>query len=332
MHYWILEESVSTAFDQVRKLSSKALIEPFFDGKDYRVHVVHDSVHGLIERQPAYVKGDGKHTVQELIEIKNHQRATATDDRQYLHTIALNQETERVLAQQHFKLADIPEVNQWVRLSAICNVATGGEPVQLQIGDMHADNAQLCIDAAKLLRLDIAGVDLLIPDIGKSWLESGAHICEINHKPQMFTSFFPALFDAFFGNENGRIPIILIIEKNVQLPASQNIVARLSQSFDNVCWVAYEKREVGGRSKGASERTLESARHALLDTSVDALVVSLNESLWLNHGWPFNYCDELVVVADNTEIEGKIKNSSMYKEVLRSVKPRHINTVTKLGI
>ena len=57
----------------------------------------------------------------------------------------------------------------------------------------------------------MAGVDLLIPDIGHSWFESGAHICEVNAQPQMFTTMHKPMLVDMLGDAGGRIPVAMVI-------------------------------------------------------------------------------------------------------------------------
>lgn len=318
------DAEIINAFNAAQKLSKQVLVERFFEGKDYRVHVVNNVVHGVVERQPASVVGDGKSTIDQLIKIVNRERKHATDDRQYLHAIQANEETQRVCALQRYVLSDIPPVGEFVRLSAICNVTTGGQPQEHSPDVMHADNKQLCIDAARQLRLDIAGVDLLIPDISVSWRESGAHICEINHKPQMFTSFFPALLESFFTGHGGKIPISLVLESGPDMPVSSALVTRLQGTHSSVCWVRNASQQGTNTTSPQRESVLHRAKQALLNVGTDALVVTLSGDLNINSGWPFNYCDELVLVPTEERSIERIEASGLYQEIIRTLKPERV--------
>ena len=321
------DAEIIRAYDEAQKLSKVVLVEAFFEGKDYRVHVVNGKVHGVIERQPAAVIGDGKSSVAQLIAKVNRERELATDDRQYLHPIKADDETQRVCALQEYSLADVPPADTSVRLSAICNVATGGQPKELDLSAMHADNEKLCIDVAQLLRLDIAGVDLLIPDIGISWQESGAHICEVNHKPQMFTSFFPALLDSFFAQGNGKIPIYLVLEAGKERQVSYEQVNKLEALHDNVCWVTDDFSKVGASLIQERVPLMQAAKSALMRPDTEALLVTLSTSVAIQSGWPFGYCSCLIVVVAEEKDVASIKSTALYQEIVGTLKPEVIDVV-----
>jgi cyanophycin synthetase len=94
-------------------------------------------------------------------------------------------------------------------------VASGGHTRGVTV-EFHPDNARLCEQVAKLLRLDIVGIDLLIPDHLRSWCEGGAAICEVNAQPQMgltYPEIYENLFNAFLDGQ-GRIPVGLVLTDN----------------------------------------------------------------------------------------------------------------------
>jgi len=322
------ESEIISAFEEAQKLSRMVIIEPFFEGKDYRVHVVNGKVHGIVERQPASVVADGTSSIAQLIVSINNERAQATDDRQYLHEIKLNAETERVCALQGYQLKDIPPANSEIRLSAICNVATGGQPIERDISVMHADNEALCIDVAQLLRLDIAGVDLMISDIGISWRESGAHICEVNHKPQMFTSFFPEFLESYFPASNGRIPIYLVMERDDESPVSKIMVKELEESYENVCWLTDSVVRTHTYQGVNNVPLMQTAKSALMNTKTDAMVLTLSPSVSIETGWSFSHCDRLILVPHGKQTVQMMKETKLYQEIVSTLKPAKIDVMT----
>ena len=65
------KEELTKALDFAFSKDNTVLIEEFIKGKEFRFLVIGDKVSGILHRVPANVKGDGKHTIEELIEIKN---------------------------------------------------------------------------------------------------------------------------------------------------------------------------------------------------------------------------------------------------------------------
>lgn len=316
------EADVVSAFRAAQKFSQSVLVEKHFVGNDYRIQVVLGEVQGIIHRDPAHIIADGIHTVTELIESENESRRNAIDDRRYLHAITINQEAERLLARQSLTISSTPQRGQKVQLRAAASIATGGEPLQIDRDRIHPENAQLCIDICRLFHLDIAGVDLLIPNIEESWRHSGAHICEVNHKPQMFTTLFAPMFDRFFDETAGRIPLWIVMEPPGNYELSLQAVQELSGECDSVCWVTKENRQVGGKDLSGGQSILETAQQALLDSSVGGLIVTIDESVDLSSGWPFSYCDRFIEADDNLwQSEGKSERDRLKREILRTLKP-----------
>ena len=319
------EAEVVAAFRAAQKFSQSVLVEKHFVGNDYRIHVVLGEVQGIIHRDPAHIIADGIHTVAELVESENENRRNATDDRKYLHAITINQEAERLLARQSLAISSTPQRGQKVQLRAAASIATGGEPLQIDRDRIHPDNAQLCIDICRLFHLDIAGVDLLIPNIEESWRHSGAHICEVNHKPQMFTTLFAPMFDKFFDETAGRIPLWIVMEPPGTYEISLQAMQQLSGVCDSVCWVTKEKRQVNGKDLSGGQSILETAQQALLDRSVGGVIVTIDEPLDLSSGWPFSYCDRFIEADDNQwQSDGKLERDRLRREIHRTLKPNEV--------
>jgi cyanophycin synthetase len=322
-------DEVINAFTAAKKFDKRVLVEKHFVGKDFRIHIVNGQIHGIIQRDPAQVIADGQHTVGELIAAENKSRLEATDDRRYLHPITINHEAERLLTKQGLSSSSKPPRGSVVQLRAAANVASGGVPQQLPTTVIHPDNAKLCIDVCRLLRLDIAGVDLIVPNISESWVNTGAHICEINHKPQMFSTFFGQLFDTLFGNHHGRIPLWIIMEPHGDFPISRKVMDLLSSKYKMVCWATKNKRHLHGADVPGSSCVLQTAQHAILDTSVEALIVTVDESTNLSNGWPFTYCDRFLEADESCWPDsGRAQRDKLRNDIELTLQPRRKEIVT----
>jgi cyanophycin synthetase len=291
------ESAVRAAFEEALKLSKRVLIEKHVPGRDYRLQVVDGEVHGVLERVPGGVVGNGVDTVKALLERQNHERRTALDDRRYLYAMDLDDEARKLLARQGLDADSVPAAGQAVRLRSASNVASGGVPVELPLDRVHRDNLQLAVRAARVLRLDVAGIDLLAPDIGCSWLETGANICEVNAMPQMFTTMHKPMLRSLFKGGSGRIPVVIVIEAarpglqvagliHLQL-LQRGLVAGLARGSE----MSVGEDTVAGGLAGS----LVAARMLVLDPAVQALVVALNSDQVVNGGWPVDQCDVLVL-------------------------------------
>ncbi|MFC3097478.1 ATP-binding protein [Alteraurantiacibacter palmitatis] len=206
-------EEVERAFAVAGALSKNVLVEKHIEGRDYRLTVLHDRVIWAVERVPGGVTGDGTSTVEQLIAAANADPRRGAGPHSALKKLLIDEEAATLLARQGLEAASVPEQGRFVRLRRNSNVATGGMPVAV-FDKVHPDNAALAVRAARTLRLDIAGVDLLIPDIARSWREGGAAICEVNAQPQLggttSAAVYPAVLRELMGGGDGRVPVVIL--------------------------------------------------------------------------------------------------------------------------
>jgi len=205
-------DEVRRAYERAAKLSPKTLVEKHIDGKDYRLMVFQDRLIWANERLPAAVTGDGQSSVLDLVELANRDPRRGAQKWSQMSPITLNDEAHELLAAAGLSPASVPAQGLWVRLRRAANVSSGGTPVAC-FEQVHPDNAQLAVHAARLLRLDMAGVDLLLPDIAVSWRESGGAICEVNAQPQMGQTS-PHLHGQILSGlvqGDGRVPACLVL-------------------------------------------------------------------------------------------------------------------------
>jgi len=113
-------------------------------------------------------------------------------------------------------------------------MSTGGTVSLIESSDVHPDNLSLVIRAAQAANLDLAGVDLLIPDISKSWLESDAIICEINAQPQIGSSVTPHIYEDILNtllNHKKGIPLHLVIYPTEKQCIKSSQIDTLQQKY-----------------------------------------------------------------------------------------------------
>lgn len=155
------------------------IVQSFFPGDDHRMLVVNGKLVAAVVRIPASVIGDGQRNIVELVEIENRNPHRVNGPMKYL---VLDEEADRVLAQQGLTCDSVPETGLRVFTRGTANIATGGSAINVT-HLVHPDNARAAVRAAKALELTVAGVDLICPDISRSWRETGGGICEVNSHP-----------------------------------------------------------------------------------------------------------------------------------------------------
>jgi cyanophycin synthetase len=158
------------------------VVESYVNGNDYRVLVIGGQMVAVAQRVPAHVTGDGEHTVRELVDITNTDPRRGIGHEKVLTKIKLDEEALSLVAKQGFGLDDVPPKGQVVTLAATGNMSTGGISID-RTWEAHEDNVEIAEEAARVVGLDVAGIDFLTPDISQPVRETGGAIVEVNAAP-----------------------------------------------------------------------------------------------------------------------------------------------------
>ena len=158
------------------------IIESVIHGDDHRLLVVDNKLLAAARRLPAMVTGDGKSTVTELLTELNRDPRRGIGYQKLMQIVDIDQETLDVLAAQHCTLDTIPAAGRRVLLRRTANIARGATAIDAT-AIMHPDNIRLAEDVARVVGLDVAGIDFLTPDIRRSWRDVGGGIIEVNPNP-----------------------------------------------------------------------------------------------------------------------------------------------------
>jgi cyanophycin synthetase len=159
------------------------VIERFAEGNDHRVVVVDGRVVACVERIPAHVVGDGRRTIRELAhEINKDPNRSKTNPSSSLAPLPLDDTTASFIAREGRTFDGVPEAGVVVRLRGTANISTGGTAID-RTDEMHPVNRALCELAVGAVGLDVAGLDVLTPDISVPFSENGAVVIEVNASP-----------------------------------------------------------------------------------------------------------------------------------------------------
>ncbi|MFL5556109.1 MAG: cyanophycin synthetase, partial [Gemmatimonadaceae bacterium] len=175
-------DALSEAWNEAREFGDRIVIEQYAEGRDHRVLVINGKVVACAERIPARVTGDGSSTIAQLIERENRDPRRGVGHTKTLTKLPADERTTCFLRKQGLTLESVPQNGQVVYLRGTANLSTGGTAVD-RTDEMHPDNITACEMAAGIIGLDIAGIDLLTPDISVPFRENGAVIIEVNAGP-----------------------------------------------------------------------------------------------------------------------------------------------------
>lgn len=312
------EAGVRAAFDLAVQHSARVIVEEQLPGRDHRVLVVAGQVQAVAERIPAHVAGDGEHTVAELVERVNLDPRRGDGHEKMLTRIRLDQGALDILAQQDLTPDSVPEAGRFVPLRGAANLSTGGTAVD-RTNDIHPDNAAIARRAALTLGLDVAGVDLLAPDITRSIRDTGGGVVEVNAAPGLRMHLEPSAGQArdvaepiirslYPTSSRARIPVLAITGTNGKSTTGRMVAHILKADGRTVGLTNTSGVYIGDERVHAGDASgPKSARMVLRDPTVEAAVLECARGGVLREGLAFDRCDVgavLNVQADHLGLGG----------------------------
>jgi len=176
------------AIQNAFKHADKVIVEEYYEGKEYRFLVVEDQVRAIAYREPANVTGDGKRTIEQLIEEKNKNRG---DD--YTHPllkIKIDDEVKRHLSTHSFSLQTVLKNGEKVFLRKNSNLSTGGDSIDVT-DDMPDFYKKVAVEAARAAGLKIAGIDIIIKNLETPPTHDACIVVELNAPAMLSMHDFP---------------------------------------------------------------------------------------------------------------------------------------------
>ena len=229
------DDDVRSAFPVAKEESRNGLVivETFVTGRDYRCLVIDGRIAAIAERVPAHVIGDGTATVTDLVERTNADPRRGVGHEKVLTRIKVDQAAIDLVRAQGFGMDDVPPEGTMVKLTLTGNMSTGGISIDRTM-EAHPENIEIAEEAARVVGLDIAGIDFIAPDITQPVRETGGGICEVNAAPGFRMHTHPTVGDPqyvakpvvdmlFPPGTPSRIPIVAVTGTNGKTTTSRMI-------------------------------------------------------------------------------------------------------------
>lgn len=299
-------EQAVAALENAKQYGRSVIVERFITGFDFRVLVINSKFICAALRTPAAVTGDGVHTIQWLIDETNKDPRRGYGHEKVLTQINVDHSTMKMLEDKGYTLETIPAKDELVLLKTTANLSTGGTSTDVT-DEVHPDNVFMCERIAKIIGLDICGIDIMAKDLRTPVKENGGAILEVNAAPGFRMHIDPSegigrnvaepVVDMLFPDKgNGRIPIIAVTGTN-----GKTTTTRLTA---HICKTA--GRKVGYTTsdgvyiqnqlmmKGDCTGPVSSA-FVLKDPTVDFAVLECARGGILKNGLSFQNCDVGIV-------------------------------------
>lgn len=293
---------VAWGFEEAHKISRTVIVENHLMGNDYRVLVVNGEVVAASQRVPAHIVGDGHHSIGALIDIINSDPRRGVGHEKVLTRIQIGSQAENLLQQANYTLDTVLKDGEVFKLASTANMSTGGTAVDVT-DIMHPDNRDICERAAMVIGLDVAGIDLIMPDITKSIRKEGGGICEVNAGPGFRMHLQPSkgkrrnvakpVMDMLFPPEAPyRVPIVAITGTNGKTTTSRMVAHILKMTGKRVGLTTSSGIYIDNELFLEGDTTGPwSARVVLRDPTIDAAVLETARGGILREGLGFDRCD-----------------------------------------
>jgi cyanophycin synthetase len=297
-----IEAAYAVAIDE----GSDVLVERHILGDEHRLLVVGNRVVAAAKGETVWIEGDGQHTVDHLIQIQiNSDPRRGTTEECPLNLVRIDAAVQLELARQNLSDSSIPALAQKVLIQSNGNVA-------FDVTDLvHPEVASQVTLAARVVGLEIAGIDLVAQDISKPLESQHAAIVEVNAGPGLLMHLKPAkgkpravgeaIANHLFPlNEDFRIPVIGISGETGKTLASEMIAHFLRLTNIHIGLSSSKGLYFGNRSiKKTSNSDWENARRTLLNRAVELAVIENSNSSLLLEGLAYDQCQVGIVLNVN---------------------------------
>jgi len=176
------EKELRLAYQDAMKVRDEVIVEKHLEGFDFRFVVVAGKFICAAQRVPAYVVGDGKKTIAELVEETNKDPRRGIGHEKVLTKIELDDLSLALLARKSLSGKSVPPSGETVYVKSTANLSTGG--ISRDVTDLvHPSNVHMVERIARIVGLDICGVDVVSPTVEKPIGDVGGGIVEVNAAP-----------------------------------------------------------------------------------------------------------------------------------------------------
>ena len=290
------------AFKEAKEISRLVIVEKFITGEDYRLLVIDNKLVAAAKRTPAHVIGDGKSTIQQLVDEVNKDERRGYGHEKVLTEISINSLTIELLKENGMTPETIVPKGEFVKLKSTANLSTGGTAED--VTDLiHPYNIFMAERISKIIGLDICGIDIMAHDLTKPLNESGGAVLEVNAGPGFRMHIQPTdglprnvgghVIDMLFPNgSNARIPIIAVTGTNGKTTTTRLIAHIAKMRGKKVGYTTSDGVYIQNRLLMSGDCTGPvSAEFVLKDPTVNFAVLECARGGILRAGLGFKKCD-----------------------------------------
>ena len=299
-------EQAVEALTIAKKVSRSVIVEQFIVGLDHRMLVINYKFVAAALRTPAAVEGDGKSTIQQLIDKVNEDPRRGYGHEKVLTQIKIDEVSENILRDKGLTLESVLPAGETLYLKATANLSTGGTSTDVT-DIVHPDNIFMAERIARIIGLDICGIDVMTSDISQPVEEVRGAVLEVNAAPGFRMHLEPAeglarnvaspVIDMLYPpGSNYRIPIIAVTGTNGKTTTTRLLAHIMKTVGHKVGFTTTDGVYIQNRMMMRGDCTGPvSAEFVLKDPTVDMAVLECARGGILRAGLGFHKCDLAIV-------------------------------------
>ncbi|MBL8497281.1 cyanophycin synthetase [Nitrosomonas sp. JL21] len=299
-------KQVKAAYQIAAEFSDNVLVERYLPGYDFRMLVVGNKLVAAARRDPPQVIGDGVQSIRQLVDQINRDPMRGEGHVTSLTKIPLDEISLAYLASQGLTAESIPEKRARIVLRSNANLSTGGSATDVT-DDVHPELAERVVAAAKVVGLDICGIDIVCDNVAFPLEDQGGGIIEINAAPGLRMHLQPsfgkgravgeAIIDNMFvPGDDARIPVVAVTGTNGKTTTARLIGNVFEKDRKRVGLACTDGVYVNNLCIDTGDCSgPKSARNILFHPDVDAAVLETARGGMLREGLGFDRCDVAVV-------------------------------------
>ena len=294
------------ALAHARRVSRAVIVEKYITGFDHRVLIINYKFIAAARRTPAMVTGDGKSTIQELVDEVNSDPRRGYGHEKVLTSIKIDEATLNILEEKGYTLESVLMKGQGLHLKATANLSTGGTSTDIT-EIVHPFNVFMCERIARIIGLDICGIDIMTNDISRPLDEDGGAVLEVNAAPGFRMHIAPTeglprnvaepVIDMLYPpGSNSRIPIIAVSGTNGKTTTTRLIAHMAKTAGYKVGFTTTDGIYIQNQMVQRGDCTGPiSSEFVLKDPTVDFAVLECARGGILRAGLGFHSCDVGIV-------------------------------------
>ncbi len=290
------------ALAAAKRISRGVIVEKFITGHDHRLLVINYQFVAAAKRTPAMVVGDGKSSIQQLVDTVNKDPRRGYGHEKVLTSIKIDDTTLAMLLEKGLDINSVLTSGEELHLKRTANLSTGGTSTDVT-EIVHPYNVFMAERIARIIGLDICGIDIMTPDISEPMHENGGAVLEVNAGPGFRMHIAPIeglprnvaepVIDMLYPpGSSSRIPIIAVSGTNGKTTTTRLIAHMVKTVGYKVGFTTTDGIYIQNRMVEQGDCTGPiSAEFVLKDPTVNFAVLECARGGILKAGLGFHNCD-----------------------------------------